>query len=269
MFCKLREYCRYRRSWRKLQSKLRGASRDRDFAANLDFYAQFIKKGDLCFDVGANVGEKTQLFLELGAAVVAVEPQESCRRILRRRFKNDSVYVENRALPETKGVMTLFTDRSNTLATVSEDWITAVRRSGRFSRHKWSGRVSVETTTLDDLIEKYGKPAFCKIDVEGAELQVLKGLSQPVNVISFEFVSERVKPTLDCIDYLVELGQFEFNYCLCSAPSFAQPNWLDSANIGGILVEMPRELQNYGDMYARFVGGRKGNFRLPPCTTHL
>ncbi len=201
------------------------------------------------------MGEKTELFLELGATVVAVEPQERCWRILRRRFKNDRVYVENRALAESKGVMTLFTDRSNTLATVSEDWITTVKRSGRFSGHKWPGRVSVETTTLDDLIEKYGKPAFCKIDVEGAELQVLEGLSQPINVVCFEFVSERVKPTLDCIDYLAELGEFEFNYCLCGAPSFAQPGWLDSANIKGVLTEMPRELENYGDMYARFVGG--------------
>ena len=254
-FSRLREYYRYQRSWKRIRSKSAKPDRDRDLAASLNFYAGFIKRGNLCFDVGANVGEKTELFLELGASVVAVEPQESCWRTLRRRFKNDSVYVENRALAESKGTMILFTDRSNTLASVSQDWIATVKQSGRFSGHKWSGRVSVETTTLDDLIEKYGKPAFCKIDVEGAELQVLKGLSQPINVISFEFVSERVTPTLNCIDYLAELGEFEFNYCLCSAPSFAQPSWLDSANIKGILTQMPQELENYGDMYARVAGG--------------
>lgn len=36
---------------------------------------QFIKKNDLCFDIGANEGDQTSLFLELGAKVVSVEPQ--------------------------------------------------------------------------------------------------------------------------------------------------------------------------------------------------
>ena len=36
---------------------------------------QFVKAGDLAFDVGANVGSRTQLLLSLGASVVAFEPQ--------------------------------------------------------------------------------------------------------------------------------------------------------------------------------------------------
>ncbi|MCK4784435.1 MAG: FkbM family methyltransferase [Desulfobacteraceae bacterium] len=34
------------------------------------------------------------------------------------------------------------------------------------------------------------EPAFCKIDVEGDEFDVLQGLSRPIKAISFEFVSE-------------------------------------------------------------------------------
>ena len=41
----------------------------------LDLYRQFIRKGDLCIDVGANIGDKTDLFLRLGASVIAIEPQ--------------------------------------------------------------------------------------------------------------------------------------------------------------------------------------------------
>jgi len=42
--------------------------------------------------------------------------------------------------------------------------------------------------TLDAAtIETFGKPFYCKIDVEGWELDVLKGLSQPIPLISFEF----------------------------------------------------------------------------------
>ena len=152
VFSKLREYYRYRRSWNKLRSKSSGLGRNDEAAACLDFYSQFIKKGDVCFDVGANVGDKTELFLQLGATVVAVEPQESCWRVLRRRFKTRSVHIETCALAERRGTVTLFLDRSNTLASVSEDWISTVKKSGRFSGHKWSAKVSVETATLDDLM---------------------------------------------------------------------------------------------------------------------
>lgn len=55
-----------------------------DDAARLEFYSQFIHPGDLVFDVGANVGNRTKIFLRLGARVVAFEPQASCARVLQR-----------------------------------------------------------------------------------------------------------------------------------------------------------------------------------------
>jgi hypothetical protein len=39
-----------------------------------DFYRRFIRPGDLVFDVGANVGKRSAVFLDLGATVVAIEP---------------------------------------------------------------------------------------------------------------------------------------------------------------------------------------------------
>ena len=44
----------------------------------LHFYSQFIKKKDLCFDVGTNIGSRTELFLELGAKIICIEPQKAC-----------------------------------------------------------------------------------------------------------------------------------------------------------------------------------------------
>jgi hypothetical protein len=39
------------------------------------FYARFIRPGDLCFDIGAHVGSRLGAWLPLGARIVAVEPQ--------------------------------------------------------------------------------------------------------------------------------------------------------------------------------------------------
>jgi len=156
-------------------------------------------------------------------------------------------------LADKKGSRTLFVDRTHTLATISRDWITAVKRSGRFSSHNWTDQMSVPTTTLDALIEKYGKPAFCKIDVEGFEFDVLRGLSHPISVISIEFVSERVGASADCINYITRLGKAEFNYCLGASPSFALPRWVDVGTIQSLLTTMDKDIKSYGDLYARFV----------------
>src|SRR5688572_28540682 len=55
----------------------------------LEFYRQFLAPGELCFDVGANVGNRVKIFLKPGARVVAVEPQRECVRTLRAAFGRD------------------------------------------------------------------------------------------------------------------------------------------------------------------------------------
>jgi FkbM family methyltransferase len=252
IFSKTKQFYRYQRNWKKLQSRQSKLNPDKNFTEQLNFYSRFISKNDLCFDIGANVGDKLDIFLRAGAKVVAVEPQESCWRVLKRRF-NKNVYIEPVALAAKPGSETLFVDSSTTISSVSKDWIKAVKQSGRFSNHKWAYKLSVQTTTLDNLIDKYGQPAFCKIDVEGAEFDVLQGLSRPIKVISFEFVSERIGPSLDCIDYLSNLGKTEFNYYLGDATSFALPSWVNANEMKTILTLMNKSIENYGDIYVRFI----------------
>ena len=50
------------------------------------FYAPFIRPGDLCFDVGAHVGNRVAAWRRLGARVVAVEPQAHLHGWLRRLY---------------------------------------------------------------------------------------------------------------------------------------------------------------------------------------
>ena len=45
-------------------------------------YGQFVRPGDLVFDVGAHVGDRIAAFRRLGARVVAVEPQPALVRTL-------------------------------------------------------------------------------------------------------------------------------------------------------------------------------------------
>jgi hypothetical protein len=68
-------------------------------------------------------------------------------------------------------------------------------------------------TTLDELISAHGSPAFCKIDVEGYEAEVLAALSQPIAALSFEFTPEVRAVALECVDRLSRIWVFASSTC--------------------------------------------------------
>ncbi|MHB8206946.1 FkbM family methyltransferase [Mucilaginibacter sp.] len=179
------------------------------------FYGSFVKKGDICFDVGANVGNRIMPLLEIGAVVVAVEPQDQCYKYLRRKF-GDRIALVKKGLGEAEAVKSFHLSDDSTISSFSDDWISAVKKTSRFKEKKWNKTVSVEMTTVDHVIKLYGQPSFIKIDVEGYELEVLKGLSQSINMISFEYtVPEQPERAVQCIEQIEKFNEsIECNYSI-------------------------------------------------------
>ncbi len=142
------------------------------------FYSSFIKKGEFCFDVGANIGNRIEPLLQIGARVLAVEPQKRCYDYLSSKYANRIILI-TKGLSDTEGVKNFYISSESAISSFSEEWINTVR-AGRFKQFDWNRVVETEMTTLDRLIKEHGVPVFIKIDVEGYELEVLKGLSTPV-----------------------------------------------------------------------------------------
>ena len=219
----------------------------------LAFYRRFIKKNDLCFDIGANVGRKTDIFLKLGARVIAVEPQPECIHFLQKKYRfQKMVTVVGKAADSDIGKKDIYLSEVNSLSSLSLDWIKSTQLSGRYDGITWGKQIKVETTTLDELIKIYGQPHFCKIDVEGYELSVLKGLTRSIATISFELAPESISMIESCILYLSFLGRARFNLSAGEdSRKFNYEHWMTRQEMIEKIRSLP-ETARYGEIYASF-----------------
>ncbi|MEP7236271.1 MAG: FkbM family methyltransferase [Ferruginibacter sp.] len=215
-------------------------------------YKHFCKAGDLVMDVGANIGNRVDAFLELKANVIAVEPQAFCRKVLRARFGN-KIKIVSKGLGEKEETKKMFIASSSTqISSFSEDWIDAVKKS-RFSKEQWDQTELIELTTLERLIEQFGVPAFIKIDVEGFELEVLKGLKTPVPSLSFEYtVPEQVNKTMECFEKVNAIsGNYRFNYSIGEDMQFELSEFCDYETFKSIINSRAFLDSSNGDIYAQ------------------
>jgi len=226
---------------------------DRERRAAMDrLYAQFVAPGDLVFDIGAHVGDRTAAFRRRGARVVAVEPQPALVRALKLLYGRDAdVTIEPLAVGRAVGTVALNINADNpTVSTASEQFIAAADGAPGWEGQRWTGRIDVTTTTLDRLIARHGVPAFVKIDVEGFEAEVLAGLSQPVPALSFEFTTIQREVAQACLQHCQTLGFTSYNAALGECQELAHAGWQSAEEIGRWLAALPITA-NSGDIYAR------------------
>lgn len=164
---------------------------EKTYPALFDWAEEFVKKGDVVWDIGSNVG----LFAFAAANragpaghVLAVEADIILANILRRSARrlspvNATVDVLHAAAGDKLGVAKF-----------------VIARRGRSTNHLENTRGSTQTggiretetvvmVTLDWLLERLPAPNVVKIDVECAEHYVLKGASHLLS---------KVQPTILC-----------------------------------------------------------------------
>lgn len=210
-------------------------------------YARFVRPGDLCFDVGAHVGNRVACFRRLGARVVAVEPQPDCLAVLHRLYGADAgVVIEAIGVAERSGTGRLAVDPRNlTVSTLSPGWRAEVAEA--FAGVSWDTEIEVPLATLDELIARHGAPGFAKIDVEGLEAEVLAGLSQPLRALSFEFVPAAIHRAFACVDRLEALAPYEYRVALGESQRLA---WEEGRDADGIRAFLRDPGSRSGDVYA-------------------
>jgi FkbM family methyltransferase len=173
----------------------------------------------LAFDIGANKGNKTKALLQLGFTVIALEPEKKAISTLQYRYKNnDKVKIVEKGVSSAEGFTDIYiTEGRSGLNTMNTKWKDSLHDE---EENRWQKQVEfkqhyqVPLTTIDLLSTTFGKPYFIKIDVEGFELEVIKGMKILPNFLTFEAnLPEFVKETTLCLKALYNLDKnILFNY---------------------------------------------------------
>jgi FkbM family methyltransferase len=162
----------------------------------------------LLFDVGANRGDAVLAGLTQGYRVIALEAAPRVYAELVGNFiYNPNVVPLRMAVSDKDGERLKFYEADEDgLSSLNKDWLT---KDGMPYKGKFHREVEVNTITIDTLADKYGDPDLIKIDVEGAEWQVLKGMTRKYGTVAFEWTFETLCEHEDQLDYLWTLGYTE------------------------------------------------------------
>jgi FkbM family methyltransferase len=215
------------------------------------FYRALLPPGALVFDVGANVGEFSEVFAAVGASVIAVEPNADCLRHIQISYATQKIEAIQAAVGPRNGLAVLnLSDKRDDLSSLSQDWIGVLQQEHKEYQGLWVRQVTVPVITLDTLIGRYGVPYFIKIDVEGFEEFALDGLSTQPPLLSFEFNAACPDVTMRCLDKSVFGPGSIFNYALGDPTGFELAAWVSRNELKAILGGVEKR-DRHGDVFVK------------------
>ena len=155
-----------------------GQNREKD---ELDFFQKFIVRGDNVLEVGTHIGYLTQYFEHLvsdSGKVLAIEPTPYSLSYLQKNVLPSTIIIEKAASNNCGQIDFYIEDFGGFTNSIIGKFTQSQNEYHEKSQHIYSKvkSIKVNTDTLDSICsENNFLPNFIKIDVEGAEYDVLKG----------------------------------------------------------------------------------------------
>jgi len=218
-----------------------------------ELISSLLPNGSLVFDIGADIGAFSEVYARAGFKVVAVEPNPQSAARLRLMTDGLPVSVVEAAVGAKCGLATLhISEKIAPTSTLSNSFMTRMEDSNEKFKGNWHRRLVVPTVTLDTLVTHFGQPAYIKIDVEGYEIEVLRGLSSQPPLLSFEYHDADLQAAYECVDRF--LPDSEFNRITNSGWGYHEKldfkKWLSRENLKNELSALSKS-NIEGDIFVR------------------
>jgi len=168
---------------------------------------------NLIYDVGMHKGEDAKFYLQKGYRVVAIEAHTDfcieCIQKFQREINSGQLVIVNKAISDSTGAINFYINEDVSVwGTTNLQW--AERNKARGAN---SYQVTVDATTINDIILQYGTPHYMKIDIEGSDILCLRGLlnlTDRPKYISVEASATSIKDTFTQLKLLKQLGYTKF-----------------------------------------------------------
>jgi FkbM family methyltransferase len=179
----------------------------------IDFLYNNLKKGDVFIDIGSNIGlisiVASDIVTNIGL-VCAFEPHPTIFKVLQKNINLnnlENIHCFNYGLGDVNSEMMLYPniDINN-------------GASSLIKSNSITEGIKVNVRRLDNFIveNKIPNPSFVKIDVEGFEFEVLKGMQSllnsdnpPILIVEYSIERNVAKNNVDLIDFVLAQGDYE------------------------------------------------------------
>jgi len=228
-----------------------GLSKKIKLLERVEFYKRLFTANDLVFDIGANIGNRVDPFLKIGAKVVAVEPNPKLAKQLKKKY-GSKINLVQKLIGEKNGVIDLYINNTDALSSASKEFIEKTKLTNRFGElsNQFDQTVEVEVVSIDKLFTKFGYPVFIKIDTEGFEYIILKTLKDNrVRGLSFEFaLPESLDDVILSVEHLNNIGYKKFNIVFGESTAFISDKNMGFLDLVNLIRQLPK--MTWGDIYA-------------------
>jgi len=162
---------------------------------------KFIKKFEIqyCIDVGAHKGEFLDYVLKIKDIKVfySFEPQTDIFAFLKNKYcSNKNIYLYNCALDKEVSKKIIYINKLSSTSTLSDfnpnSFYLIFKNILTGSKNNFINKYEVETNTIDNLFDAISlNNCLIKIDVEGFEINVLRGGYKKLKEIPFVLIENQ------------------------------------------------------------------------------
>jgi FkbM family methyltransferase len=190
----------------------------------IEIMKRILKKDSNCLDIGCHQGAFLSEMLKLAPSGThsGFEPLPHMFQDLKKTFgKMSNVRLYNCALSDSTGPVTF-------QHVVSNPGYSGLRKRRYDREDELIQEITVNTELLDNIVERDFPIRFIKIDVEGAELQVLRGAAETIKASKPVIVFEHGLGAADFYGTTPE-DIFDLLVNICGLRLFTLGEWLESA----------------------------------------